>query len=165
MAVKVVNDARNTRVYRGKCTFCGCEFEYQGSDLSYHRNFPDGFLYCPRCKKPFRHEELNEIASSPVERVHTKDDELNLLKVSYHKLVKGKVLFIVWGSIIGGSSLATLLFTLTRIVSLTLSRYLWFSLIFCFVTGVAFYLIAFLVFGLAAKRRKKQIDEFESRLR
>ena len=42
-------------VFRVKCEYCACEFEYTLSNLGYRAWYPKGFVYCPSCKRPLRH--------------------------------------------------------------------------------------------------------------
>ena len=43
-------------VFEVKCEYCGCRFSYTTKDLGYRLWYPHGFIYCPDCKKPIRHE-------------------------------------------------------------------------------------------------------------
>jgi predicted amidophosphoribosyltransferase len=48
-------------VFRIKCEYCTCEFEYTLSNLGYRPWYPKGFVYCPSCKRPLRHHTENQI--------------------------------------------------------------------------------------------------------
>ena len=52
MAIKVVSGSETFKV---KCPVCGTVFEYESTDLGFRPWFPNGFVYCPTCKKPVRH--------------------------------------------------------------------------------------------------------------
>ena len=41
--------------YRHVCENCKAEIKYTDYDLDYRPWFADGFVYCPRCQKPLRH--------------------------------------------------------------------------------------------------------------
>lgn len=42
-------------VFRIQCEYCYCTFEYRLKDLGHRAWYPHGFVYCPRCRKPLRH--------------------------------------------------------------------------------------------------------------
>ena len=44
--------------YRQACTTCGTVIEYTDNQLGYRSWYPNGFVYCPRCRKPVRHNEF-----------------------------------------------------------------------------------------------------------
>ena len=43
--------------YRQTCPCCNSVVEYTDYNLRYRLWFPDGFVYCPKCKRPLRHRE------------------------------------------------------------------------------------------------------------
>ncbi|MBQ5761695.1 MAG: zinc ribbon domain-containing protein [Clostridia bacterium] len=43
--------------YRRPCGGCGCIVQYQDTSLDFRPWFPDGFVYCPKCQSPLRHNE------------------------------------------------------------------------------------------------------------
>ena len=55
MAIKVTNDT-DKLVFHIKCEYCLCEFDYEQEDLGYRPWYPKGFVYCPKCQKPLRHD-------------------------------------------------------------------------------------------------------------
>lgn len=44
--------------YRQRCPYCGTFVEYVDRQLGYRSWYPNGFVYCPRCRKPLRHNEI-----------------------------------------------------------------------------------------------------------
>ena len=48
-------------LFRVKCEYCRCEFEYKLANLGYRMWYPSGFVYCPNCKKPLRHRLEYEV--------------------------------------------------------------------------------------------------------
>ena len=54
MAIKVEKVIKNYK-YRIKCEYCMTIFTYEQEDLGYRLWYPHGFVYCPTCKKPLRH--------------------------------------------------------------------------------------------------------------
>jgi len=43
--------------YKQTCPLCKTEVVYQDDKLGYRPWFADGFVYCPTCEKPLRHNE------------------------------------------------------------------------------------------------------------
>ncbi len=63
-----------------RCPYCGLTLKYRDRDLGYRAWFPNGFVYCPQCRKPLRHSEIYAVRpdGSPVYR--TKEEaELAIL--------------------------------------------------------------------------------------
>lgn len=50
--------------YRQTCPLCKTVSEYTDVQLGFRPWFPDGFVYCPTCKKPLRHNENYAINGS-----------------------------------------------------------------------------------------------------
>ncbi len=51
--------------YKQTCDSCSSTVEYTDHSLDFRPWFADGFVYCPKCKKPLRHREsyaINEEA-------------------------------------------------------------------------------------------------------
>lgn len=44
--------------YHITCNYCGTKFSYVDRQLDFRPWFPNGFIYCPRCRKPLRHSEI-----------------------------------------------------------------------------------------------------------
>ena len=60
MAVKVVsNNVRKN--FQVTCPTCGAEIQYADSDIRYHRNFPEGYIVCPRCHRNIAQAESKVI--------------------------------------------------------------------------------------------------------
>ena len=62
MAIKIVEEEtliNQGAKYKVTCPVCGTVVEYLKRDVSIHRRFPNGFVYCPRCKNPLAHNEDN----------------------------------------------------------------------------------------------------------
>ena len=53
MAIKVTKLVKQH--FFTKCTHCLTEFYYDAEDLGYRPWYSHGFVYCPRCKRPIRH--------------------------------------------------------------------------------------------------------------
>ena len=44
--------------YRLRCPYCGTLIEYTDRQLGFRSWYPNGFIYCPGCRKPQRHNEI-----------------------------------------------------------------------------------------------------------
>ena len=47
--------------YQQTCYHCRAVVRYTDYQLDFRPWYPDGFVYCPRCKGPLRHNELYAI--------------------------------------------------------------------------------------------------------
>lgn len=54
MAIKITKDEKN--YFHIKCEYCLTEFDYEQEDLGFRLWYPSGFVYCPKCGKPLRHD-------------------------------------------------------------------------------------------------------------
>lgn len=54
MAIKVESVPKNR--FRITCEYCGTVFTYEQEDLGFRPWYPHGFVYCPKCQKPLRHD-------------------------------------------------------------------------------------------------------------
>ncbi len=48
-------------VFRTTCSKCSCVFEYRRHNLGRRAWFPNGFVYCPKCRYPIRHRLEYEV--------------------------------------------------------------------------------------------------------
>ena len=48
---------RSGLTYLQTCPMCHTRSVYRDDSLDFRPWFPDGFVYCPTCKKPLRHNE------------------------------------------------------------------------------------------------------------
>ena len=44
--------------YLATCSNCGTQIQSTDRDLDYRAWYPNGFVYCPRCRTPVRHDEF-----------------------------------------------------------------------------------------------------------
>ena len=51
--------------YRQTCSECNTVIEYKDDKLDFRPWYADGFVYCPKCKKPLRHREGYAIDQAP----------------------------------------------------------------------------------------------------
>ena len=59
MAIQVTKDTGKYDRFKAKCKYCGKEITYGRNNVRPHRRWPNGFVYCPGCKRPIGHEESN----------------------------------------------------------------------------------------------------------
>ena len=55
--------------YKQTCPLCKTEVIYKDDKLGFRPWFPDGFVYCPTCQKPLRHNEnysINDVNSNTI---------------------------------------------------------------------------------------------------
>lgn len=76
MAIQILEEKKENNLcnqYIAECSFCGSKITYLGLDIKFHRNYPLGFIYCPKCRRPIPHKEENrfEGGTSP-EEIKTK---------------------------------------------------------------------------------------------
>ena len=50
--------------YRNTCRTCQTIVEYDDYKLDFRPWYPDGFVYCPKCKTPLRHSEMLAVDES-----------------------------------------------------------------------------------------------------
>ena len=54
MAIKIVEEKKLK--FKIECEYCKTVFTYEQEDLGYRLWYPHGFVYCPKCQKPLRHD-------------------------------------------------------------------------------------------------------------
>ena len=55
--------------YVQTCPDCHTKVTYKDDSLGFRPWFPDGFVYCPTCQKPLRHNENLAIDKRPEQKV------------------------------------------------------------------------------------------------
>ena len=48
-------------IFQFTCTSCGTVFRYKKEHLGYRKWYPNGFVYCPGCKRPCRHHPIENL--------------------------------------------------------------------------------------------------------
>ena len=56
---------RSGLTYQQTCRSCGNVMTYMDNILDFRPWFPDGFVYCSKCRTPLRHNELYAIDAPP----------------------------------------------------------------------------------------------------
>ena len=51
--------------YRQTCRECKAVVEYKDDSLDFRPWYADGFVYCPKCRTPLRHNEQYAIDAAP----------------------------------------------------------------------------------------------------
>ena len=110
MAIIIKNEADSRDTFVVKCRNCGRELSYNRADLKIHRNYPNGFIYCPVCKAPNAHNENNifekgeEIEKKEFENYETESliKRIRSLKNQFTLFVTIGILSIAVGGILLG---------------------------------------------------------------
>ena len=55
--------------YENECDQCHTIVQYKDDKLGFRPWFPNGFVYCPKCNKPLRHNENLAINAQPTSQV------------------------------------------------------------------------------------------------
>lgn len=59
MAIEVKSSAGKFDRFETKCPHCGKKLSYSRENVRAHVRWPNGFIYCPGCKRPIGHNEDN----------------------------------------------------------------------------------------------------------
>lgn len=54
MAIEVVEQKKAK--FQITCEYCQTKFTYEQEDIGFRLWYPHGFVYCPKCNKPLRHD-------------------------------------------------------------------------------------------------------------
>ena len=63
MAIEVTKQTGIYDRFKTKCPHCGTELTYTRNNVRPHNRWPNGFIYCPNCKRPIGHDEANLVES------------------------------------------------------------------------------------------------------
>ncbi len=55
---------RSGLIYERTCERCKITFRYMDDKLEFRPWYADGFVYCPQCKTPLRHNEMLAVTNS-----------------------------------------------------------------------------------------------------
>ena len=89
MAIEILSNGNRGNEYVVECPICKSKIRYLGIDIKYHRRYPDGFIYCPRCRSPIAHNEknlstepgsINENPNSFIEKLKREKEEVEKSK-------------------------------------------------------------------------------------
>ena len=65
MPVQILENGNLCNKYVAECPVCKSKVTYLGLDVKAHRNYPSGFVYCPKCRRPIAHDENNMTTDGP----------------------------------------------------------------------------------------------------
>lgn len=70
--------------YRATCPYCRTKFSYRDNQLDFRPWYPNGFVYCPKCRKPFRHNEIYAVDADGNPVYKTQGDAKAAINVGYY---------------------------------------------------------------------------------
>ena len=73
--------------YVRRCEYCGTVINYTDRQLDYRPWYTNGFIYCPRCRKPLRHNEIFAVHpdGSPVFSTQAEAD--SFIRIGYYQSI------------------------------------------------------------------------------
>ena len=71
--------------YRIRCPYCGTNISYTDRDLGYRSWYPNGFVYCPTCRKPLRHNEIYAVDANGQPVFKTLEEANQAIHIGYMK--------------------------------------------------------------------------------
>ena len=163
MSVKITNNEGLYDCFKCKCPKCGVEFEYTRRDIRAHRRWPNGFVYCPRCKIPVGHDNANfshnklEVAKQQQAVEDEKPSNLNYEEyLKYRRKTKTllipMILFLVFG--ISFMISGTVLFIVNNIITTIIGLVLVLS-------GIALIVVRAAVFTRKRRETIVEVKRFE----
>lgn len=73
--------------YQQECEQCHTIVRYTDNEMDYRPWFADGFVYCPTCQKPLRHNEKyainNKVKEDPIDIVDEVKSSSNTLSETF----------------------------------------------------------------------------------
>ena len=73
--------------YRIRCPYCGMTYQYLDGQMNYRSWFPDGFTYCPGCRRPNRHNEIFAIHPDGSPVYHSLEEAKTAILNGYYRAV------------------------------------------------------------------------------
>ncbi len=73
--------------YRIRCPYCGMNYQYLDRDMNYRSWYPDGFTYCPGCRRPNRHNEIFAIHPDGTPVYSTLEEAKQAILNGYYRAV------------------------------------------------------------------------------
>ena len=99
--MRIVNRDGAYDIFRSKCPRCGVEFEYSRRSIRPHRRWPNGFVYCPKCKMPIGHDNscfiYNRLENQPKQTQVVRSQEELDLRAQLRALKACQILFLIFG--------------------------------------------------------------------
>ncbi|MBQ3116392.1 MAG: zinc ribbon domain-containing protein [Clostridia bacterium] len=75
--------------YRQVCSQCKTVVEYDDKKLGFRPWYPDGFVYCPTCQTPLRHNERHAINAPASDTATPNNNEAKFCTSCGHKFLDG----------------------------------------------------------------------------
>lgn len=100
MAIKVVKKNFPFEKYEIQCPLCKTRVQYMLDDVKYHRRFPEGYIYCPNCRRPMSHSTATAIELDKEKALKEAEENAILVAYKYEKQLKkntisGVIFFII----------------------------------------------------------------------
>ena len=73
--------------YKRKCEYCGTQFSYSDRHLGFRSWYPNGFVYCPACRKPLRHNEIFAVNPDGSRVFKTQAEADASVRIGYYRSV------------------------------------------------------------------------------
>lgn len=70
--------------YRAKCPYCTTYFSYNDKQLDFRPWYPNGYINCPRCRKPFRHNEIYAVKEDGSPVYKTQGEANSAIDIGYY---------------------------------------------------------------------------------
>lgn len=169
---KIVDNKGYYDYFEAKCPHCGSTVRYSRREIKAHNRWPNGFIYCPKCKTPIGHEEnyyvgnhltgdKNDIDPLLVNEAPKTDDiisdsEYIHLKGVLALLTTLRILFLIFGIVgmIGG--------TIFGIIALAVLKEVHFYVAIGIVLfSISLIVVRAAVFGNLHADRKLLVDKYE----
>ena len=77
--------------YRARCPKCGTFLSYFDRDLQYRAWYANGFVYCPTCREPIRHNEMYAVNEDGTPVYKTQAEANQALVIGYNKALGSPV--------------------------------------------------------------------------
>ena len=71
--------------YHVRCPYCTTNVTYIDKNLDYRPWYPNGFVYCPICHKPLRHNEIYAVGADGKPVYRTQGEADAALRIGYLK--------------------------------------------------------------------------------
>lgn len=163
---RVTDKSGSYDYFETKCLHCGNKIRYSRKDIRAHRRWPDGFIYCPKCKSPIGHKEEYNVGNRLVDKeklLQEQDLELRNLannlnkeeinnikrKIDAYRIIRLIFLLLGISLMIGG--------TLLVIIFKDEEEYIPLIAVMMILSGIALIVTRAAVFGTLLTKSKKII--------
>ena len=75
--------------YRTTCPACGLPIEYTDRQLDFRPWYPNGFIYCMRCRKPLRHNEYFAVKPDGTPVYRSPAEAESAVRIGYYSSMGG----------------------------------------------------------------------------